>query len=170
MPIYAIIIPTQVITSDFFTLEIEQNALTTMLVMRLTTPIVNTRELPKTYQVLKENLPTVLQSQCFNEANLPFSTEVRSTEIGHLFEHILLDYLCYFKLDSGCKRASFSGETNWNWKNDPRGTFYIDISAGINEREIFVKALQKTIVLVQTLMHKQTTVSSYPLPANHLVN
>lgn len=163
MPLYATIIPSRLITTDYFSLTIQQESLATQIVMRLNLPIVNTREIPQTYSILKDVLPSVLRSECFNDENLPFRQEVRQTEIGHLFEHILLDYLCIYKIADGYKKASFRGETNWNWHEDTRGTFYIDISAGFTEQEIFAKALQKTIFLVKNILKRSSM--NAPLPA-----
>src|SRR5258706_436221 len=97
---------------ELFSLFVQKKKHTTRILMKLNTPIVNTRELPETYQLLETDLPSILRSQCFNELHLPFASEVKSTEIGHLFEHILLEYLCISKLEQGISnRASYSGNT-----------------------------------------------------------
>lgn len=137
-----------------FGLTIQHSDESTKIIMRLYTPFVNTKYIPQTYSVLKNQLPSILRSTCFNEYELPFHEEVKHTEIGHLFEHILLEYLCMLKLSSGHNEACFDGVTNWNWKKDPVGTFYIKVTAGFEERDIFPQALQKAIDLTKIILTK----------------
>ncbi len=114
--------------------------------------IVNTRSIPETYDILNTSLPQIFRSKCFNDDKLPFSKEVQSTEIGHLFEHILLEYLCDYKFTKGYNDAVFTGETSWNWKKDPYGTFHIRVNSAHDDIDIFQKALKKTIILVSLIM------------------
>src|SRR3989344_4488342 len=85
----------------FFDLAIRHRRVQTMITMELSIPSVTTKDFPQTFAILQKRLPSVLQSQCFNEENIPFLLEVKTTEIGHLFEHILLEYLCELKLRQG---------------------------------------------------------------------
>ncbi len=94
----------------------------------LSPDILTTHSLPHTRQILKEYFPNVLKTSCFNDAGLPFHEEVKNTEIGHLFEHIMLSFLCELKVKSGFKKVSFRGVTEWNWKKDAKGTFHIKIN------------------------------------------
>lgn len=138
--------------TGFFSLSIKQNKTTTHIIMNLYTLTVNTKDLPATYPTLKEILPTILHSQCFNEEKLPFSTEVRHTELGHLFEHIMLEYLCLLKVASGGHHATYTGVTKWNWKKDPWGTFHIYINIGFSNAPIFSDALGKSVTLFNTII------------------
>ncbi|KKR25220.1 MAG: hypothetical protein UT56_C0002G0034 [Candidatus Levybacteria bacterium GW2011_GWB1_39_7] len=61
-------------------------------------PIIETDQLPKTFEILNKMLPSIFKSKCYNDKNLPFFIEVRSTEIGHLFEHIMLEYICQLNI------------------------------------------------------------------------
>lgn len=140
------------IQTPFFTLRIKQTRHTTHILMRLTTDIVTTRNLPLTYTLLEKRMPSVLQTQCFNDDNYTFAQEVKATEIGHLFEHILIDYLCLLKVQQGAEEATYRGVTNWNWYEDPKGTFYIHINAGSEDMQIFTEALEKTILLTHSIL------------------
>lgn len=134
-------------TNDLFSLTIIHTRYATTMTMFLRTAIINTREIPYTFPVLKENLPSILIAQCFNDDNIPFAQEVKSTEIGHLFEHIMLEHLCLLKLAQGHKKATYRGETNWNWKRDIRGTFHIHINSSFKDEDIFDEALNRSIEL-----------------------
>jgi hypothetical protein len=141
--------------NSLFSLEIVQKTHETTLLMHVYTPILNTHAIPQTYSLLQKNLPQVLSSRCFNEDGLPFHVEVQHTEIGHLFEHILLEYLCQQKLSTGCKQAVFSGVTDWNWKKDTRGIFHITVNVGSSEAEIFFAALEKSVALLNLIISQQ---------------
>lgn len=144
------------LSTEFYNLSLNLGTASTRLCLTLKIVPVNTYEFPLTFAILKEKLPSVLRSECFNEDGLPFYQEVRSTEIGHLFEHILLEYLCISKIALGYKRATFSGETSWNWKKKPRGTFTITLDAGIREADIFPKAIERTIALLEIILRSNT--------------
>lgn len=137
---------------DVFSLDIQRGKTKTTMYMQLFSSVVNTRNIPTVYPALKKLLPSVLVSKCFNDENLPFSLEVKATEIGHLFEHILLEYLCQARIQQGADKAIYSGSTSWNWHRDPRGTFHIVITSGIKDSEIFEEALIKTIQLTKFLL------------------
>jgi hypothetical protein len=141
---------------NLFSLSIKQDTRHTVISMRVFTPVINTAGLPITQTVLKKCLPSVLKSKCFNTQNLPFSDEVKQTEIGHLYEHILLEYLCFFRIASGAEEAMYRGNTSWNWHKEPIGTFHITISAGSIDQDIFALALDRTTQLVQLIMQNYT--------------
>lgn len=158
-----------------FSLEIKQTRNSTLMTMRVMTEIVNTREIPKTLPILRKYLPTILVATCFNDEALPFAVEVKRTEIGHLFEHILLENLCKMKIANGAQDATFSGRTYWNWTREPKGTFQIVIKAGYKEGEIFQTALIQSMSLVKEIMVSKipqaSTNTNIPLPSfiqNHV--
>jgi hypothetical protein len=153
---------------DLFSLRITFNKQATKMKMALFGERVNTKDIPYTSSLLDRYLPSVLYSTCFNDQQLPFSIEVRSTEVGHLFEHILLEYLCYFKLSDGSENAEYSGVTNWNWEEDPWGVFHITINCGCKETEIFSKALQQSLLLLQLILN--STPNSIPALPRPQVN
>src|SRR5579871_6993452 len=119
--------------SDLFSLRVMHKADHTLLVMKAFTKYVTTKEIPQTYHILKQELPHVLSSRCFNDQQLPFSEEVKATELGHLLEHILLQYLCQEKVAFGFEEATYNGITKWNWKRYPYGTFTITIDSGYED-------------------------------------
>lgn len=124
---------------------------------------VNTREYPATFSILQKLLPSILKSRCFNEDNIPFFEEVRGTEIGHLFEHILLEYLCELKLLKGYSNVVFSGTTNWNWYREPRGIFHITIDCTDADWDIFPIALRKSVALLTLIMGSSKQQPTLPL-------
>lgn len=123
------------------------------LVMKVTKEKhVNTRLLPLTAPVLAEHLPSIFKCECFNYANKSFIDESKNTEIGHLFEHIMLEYLCMGKLENGHADAVYEGTTNWNWEKDPIGTFYINIKVGFEDLLIIKSAFDKTVCLLNKIL------------------
>ncbi|GEM_PF-1137264 len=143
--------PREHTVENLFSLAITQKESSTKIVMQ-STNLINTAEIPFIVDLLREYLPNVLLTQCFNEGNLPFTLEVRNTEIGHLFEHILLEYLCQLKIAKGFSEAEFSGRTRWNWIKDPRGKFHIRLNCGIEDADILPAAIEKTIELMKLLL------------------
>lgn len=139
-------------TSTLFNLRLRQTKRATVIDMQLNIPFVNTSDIPGTFSFLQTNYPSVLETQCFNDNNLPFSVEVNATEIGHLFEHILIDELCALKIKSGARSAVYSGNTSWNWKLNPYGSFQIWIDIGKNDLPMLLEALKTTIDLSQQLI------------------
>ncbi len=143
---------------SLFSLNISQKQTATTITMQLLYDTVNTADLPETVSLLQYHLPSVLATQCFNDDGYPFHIEVANTEIGHLFEHILLEYLCLHKMAKGAQKATYSGKTHWNWIRDPKGTFYIHLSCGTKDADIFTQALDATITLMKVVLtYKQNT-------------
>ncbi|MDZ4786829.1 MAG: hypothetical protein SGJ02_12220 [bacterium] len=138
--------------SHLFDLKIRQSSKTTSIDMQINFALVNTSDVPDTLEFLKQNIPSVLKTQCFNDQNLPFNVEVQQTEIGHLFEHILIDNLCALRIKSGATSAVFNGTTSWNWKKNQYGSFQILIDIGKKDLEMLVEGLRKTINLTKTLI------------------
>lgn len=138
--------------SDRFSLQVGTDEHKTHIDMSLFIPNVNTRDFPHTFDFLKKNFPSVLRTQCFNYKNLSFKDEVKETELGHLFEHILLDQLCIEKINLGSIRVSYSGRTSWNWKKDKRGVFHIFVNANKKDSCLLNPALKNTINLVERLL------------------
>lgn len=140
------------INNENFILSIEHNDSLTNLKMEVLGDIISTSQLPTTYRILKLHLPSILRSKCFNENNYPFSKEVRDTEIGHLFEHILLEYMCLIKTQKGHKRPIHNGLTQWNWQREAKGVFHIQIDSGVEDKAFFVEALTRSIDLTAQII------------------
>jgi hypothetical protein len=139
--------------SKYFQLSYSMSSDQTVMEMKLLIPQLTTAELPQTYPVLQNHLPTIFKCQCFNNEKIPFSKEVLKTEIGHLYEHIVLEYLC----DEHCRLkrqpASYSGVTSWNWVEHPRGTFTISLSVGFANEKMLKTALVKGAQLLNQIIH-----------------
>lgn len=144
---------------DLFTLAITQKTTSTKIFMKLfDDERVNTSHIPTIVQKLQKHLPNVLLTECFNEDGLPFYIEVQNTEIGHLFEHVLLEYLCQLKINKGFDEATFSGRTRWNWAKDPMGTFHIRLTCGIKDADILPLAVEKTIDLMKKVLRDEESI------------
>lgn len=123
------------------------------LLMRLKGPVVNTSELPNTISILTSYCPNVLTTDCFNDKNLPFIEEVKRTEIGHLFEHLLLVNVCVEKVKRGIEMYCLEGKTSWNWKTEPWGTFHIFIPHFNDNDAAFKPAFSDAISLTERVLH-----------------
>lgn len=113
---------------------------------------VNTRDFPETLSILKKDLPSVLNTKCFNKKNLSFKQEVVETEVAHLFEHLLLEYLRLIKKSLG-EDIVINGKTYWDWYKDPRGLFHIVIDFRKTEQEVLDLALAKAIGLMEKIFN-----------------
>jgi hypothetical protein len=95
---------------SLFSLHVMQKPSSTKITMQSFGEHVHTGHIPFIEDLLKKYLPTVLLTQCYNDEQLPFAQEVKDTEIGHLFEHILLEYLCQLKSQMVLKKLFFRDE------------------------------------------------------------
>jgi hypothetical protein len=138
--------------SNLFSLAVKYGSANTKLIMKLMHTTVNTRELPHTVAILRRMIPSVLKSTCYNEDNYPFFKEVQHTEIGHLFEHILIELICLLKVNNGYDDVEVSGVTKWNWVLYPKGTFHITISVGEDDTQFFTEAMQRTIDIINIIL------------------
>lgn len=137
---------------NLFSLAIIQKRTRTKIIMDVLYNQINTREIPFITELLSEHLPSVLTTACYNEQDLPFSEEVQNTEIGHLFEHILLEYLCQYRISKGAKRATYAGRTKWNWTREPFGRFHIHLTCGKKDADILPIALEQTVSLMKIIL------------------
>lgn len=78
---------------------------------------------PDLAQHLLSMLPSLREHDCINRRNLSFEEELAETELGHVFEHVVLAVL---SLRGVCTR----GQTTWNWQRDPIGTYHVTIGTG----------------------------------------
>jgi hypothetical protein len=88
--------------------------------------------------------------RCFNQNDYDFSQEVRSTQLPHLFEHILLEYLCDCAYQKGNANVTYRGETSWNWQLDPRGTFTVTIDTA--DQNLLKETLPQSIELFNRII------------------
>jgi hypothetical protein len=144
------------IVENLFSLNLTQEKSSAKIIMQLRdAQQVTTESFPFAAAILRKKIPNVLYTECFNEENLPFHVEVKNTELGHLYEHILLEYLCQLKVARGASGAMFAGRTRWNWIRDPRGLFYISLNCGLRDTDILPIAIQKTNDLMRFIMEYQ---------------
>lgn len=68
--------------------------------------------------------PRMAAQRCGNDHDYCFRREAQSTEIPHVFEHLLLEIQDQVRRGAG---AALAGETHWNWTQDPRGRFYVTV-------------------------------------------
>ena len=125
---------------------------TTLIMQVPETGHVTTKSLPQTESILAKYLPSIFKCKCFNEANNDFKQECKNTELGHLFEHIMLEHLCMEKIANGQEEATYEGRTNWNWEKDPVGTFNINITAGLADLRNIEKAFKKSAGLLAKII------------------
>lgn len=122
------------------------------MILRVQQQAAWTDDFPQTTAILEQHLPSVLNTQCFNEWNLPFAEEVEATSMGHLFEHIALDYLCYDKVSTHHTDARFKGHTRWNWEKFPEGSFLVCLEVAAADQSLLLSALPKTIYLTEQIL------------------
>ena len=160
--------------TTYFDLSLQESTSTIAITLHIQGDKMTTAHMPYLQRVLKGELPTILRAKCFNEKDIPFHKEVLCTELGHLFEHILLEYLCIAKIRIGCQEAIFSGITKWDWNKDPYGTFHIDLDIEKDDVIFLTLALQKTTHLFQKILllsMKETTHTIHiPLVASSTVS
>lgn len=122
--------------------------------------VVKTRFLPQTSQFLQMHAPAVLTTKCFNKKNLSFAEEVKDTEFGHLFEHMLIGYIYLLKLANGETTCICDGRTNWDWKINPYGSFLITVHTSKTDPLLFDLAIEKTVTLCEKLFLAHSNESS----------
>lgn len=137
--------------SPYFSILVRQNKFSTFLKLIMHTRIVTTAHIPFITTFLKQYNPTVLVTECFNPQNLPFYKEVKSTELGHLFEHMLIDEMRRLQENNGFKHV-YNGETSWDWEKSGYGVFSIWIDSGYSEEPLMHTALNETIMLFRKLL------------------
>jgi hypothetical protein len=58
--------------------------------------------------------------KCHNGHGYSFKREAMATEVPHLLEHLIIELQAQAQHHDVLK-----GETQWNWRVDPRGTFHV---------------------------------------------
>lgn len=156
--LYTPLIPTSYTEQGLFELTVHPQTHQLVIDMRLFACAIHTNAIPQIVDILTVIHPSVLKTECFNEDNLPFSVEVQNTEIGHLFEHIMLAYLTDLQGERGDYNSVYNGVTKWNWIQEEEGTFHITIDAGYEDREVISDALKKSISLLRMLLEKNSSI------------
>jgi len=145
-------IPGSVYQQSHYTMFVTQKKKVAKLSMRFNTRHFTTKYFPHAVKLLKQLAPKVLHTTCFNEDNLPFCEEVKSTELGHLYEHILLEVLVRLKTVRFRQNATYQGVTSWNWYKDEPGTFQIEVDIGESEKFLLFQAILETNRIVDLIL------------------
>lgn len=66
--------------------------------------------------------PHLAHHKCHNGNNYSFEQEARATEVPHLLEHLIIELQAQAQ-----HHEILKGETQWNWRVDPRGTFHVHV-------------------------------------------
>ena len=80
-------------------------------------------QIPNLADNLLQLMPSLRNHLCVNRNGLRFEEEVEDSELGHVFEHVILSILSQRGM---CVR----GQTTWNWHHDPLGTYQVTIHTG----------------------------------------
>lgn len=141
--------------SSLFQLTLYKSGKTSSITMQMNIPVFNTLAIPQTRGLLNQHLPTIYEHKCFNDQKLPFSKEVLRTEIGHLFEHVLIEYLYQLSISSGNLKITLSGETSWDWTKQSKGIFNITINHPNFTSDQLRMALSQAITLTEQILKSQ---------------
>lgn len=159
----------QVYNSSNFNLDLAFTSNKLELTQQVFHTFINTEDLPSTQKYLSLNLPTIFNSRCFNPKKLSFFEEVKKTEIGHLLEHLILEYL---KL-SVAKQSScniFNGVTCWNYSKYGFGKYFITITPNQFSLSDFVTSVYQASHTLDDLYNLHTPRQDPVGPAPHCPN
>ena len=79
-----------------------------------------TKDAPHIPKFLFKLIPHLARHRCDNGSGLSFRRECRSTEIPHLLEHLIIELQ-----GQAHKTGLLKGETQWDWRVDPKGRFHV---------------------------------------------
>ncbi len=66
--------------------------------------------------------PHLAHHKCHNGNGYSFRKEAMATEVPHLLEHLIMELQ-----SQALPHNVLKGETQWNWRVDPRGTFHVHV-------------------------------------------
>ena len=121
---------------------------------------------PNSRKVLRKFLPSIFKCKCYNPKNQSFYKESKNTEIAHLLEHILLEFMCMEKVRY-TDEISYSGKTSWNQKK-MTGYFKVEIECSLTDYTIFTKALDKSIKLMDLILADEKVTNLTPYEEDRL--
>lgn len=108
----------------------------------------STKHAPHIPKLLFKLFPHLARHRCENDNGYSFRKECRSTEIPHLFEHLIIELQ-----GQVYKSGTLRGETQWNWRVDPKGRFHVYVEY---ENEIVVLgAIRVAEKMIQALDSRQ---------------
>ena len=100
------------------------NCRATLVVEIPETEAFTTTNRPHIPRIVFKLLPKMASQRCFNDGGYSFRREAQSTEIPHLFEHMIMEIQDQVRRGVG---GPLRGETVWNWTIDPRGRFHVTV-------------------------------------------
>lgn len=108
----------------------------------------STKHAPHIPKLLFKLFPHLARHRCENENGLSFRRECQSTEIPHLFEHLIIELQGQVQ-----RKGVLKGETQWNWRVDPKGRFHVYVDY---DNEILVLgAIRVAEKIIQALDSRQ---------------
>ncbi len=99
--------------------------------------------------------PHLESHECDNHQGWTFRQECQSTEIPHLLEHLIIELQ-----GQASPHAGLAGETQWNWRVDPRGRFHVYVEY---ENELLVlAAIRLAERVINALDNRELSVLDMP--------
>jgi hypothetical protein len=89
-------------------------------------------------------LPHLSRHKCHNGNGYSFKKEAMATEVPHLLEHLIIELQAQAQHHDVLK-----GETQWNWRVDPRGTFHVHVE--YHNEQLVLAAIRLAERIVNTL-------------------
>jgi len=103
-----------------------------------------TEHAPHIPKLLFKLFPNLAEHRCENDSGYSFRRECRSTEIPHLMEHLIIELQAQVKPEGVLR-----GETQWNWRVDPKGRFHVYID--YNNEILVLGAIRTAERIIQAL-------------------
>jgi hypothetical protein len=116
------------------------------------TEALHTAQAPHMPRILFRMFPYLAAQRCRNDLGVSFRREALSTEIPHLFEHLLLEI--QKQVHRGVDSA-MQGETEWNWTIDPRGRFHVTV--GYSNEIVVLACIRLSERIINALDGKEIT-------------
>jgi hypothetical protein len=125
--------------------------------VRLLVPraILFTSELPGFDARLLHRLPLLWSTICHNDDGLSFVDELRATEMGHVVEHVVLALLILNGIYA-------KGTTEWNWLEEPEGSFAITLDGEGLDHSVVEMALANAIEIIEATLRPHVCMMAQP--------
>lgn len=88
--------------------------------------------------------PHLARHKCHNGNGYSFRREAMATEVPHLLEHLIIELQAQAQ-----NHGVLKGETQWNWRVDPRGTFHVHLE--YENEQLVLAAIRLAERIVNTL-------------------
>jgi hypothetical protein len=120
-----------------------------------------TDKVPHLPRLLFKLFPHLEQHKCDNGRGYTFRKEAEATEIPHLLEHLIIELQ-----GQSLPHTVLRGETQWNWRVDPRGRFHVYVQY---ENELLVLAsIRLAEKVINALDNRELEVVNLPLELERL--